>query len=545
MCENGYFLLAKGCVSTCPPEYNPDITAYFCTLKDPTPPMPSLSISHLNNLIVSFNTNITSSLSQGDLSISITQPSAIYIEVYWSAPSFTPPNILAIDLSIQSSVLENNSYLILTFLSPDKVKSEDGVAMTTETVSGKLNPYGDLESNATLLTEMQVAEQTTTTGQSSIAVAATASILAGSPTSFLSAINNNQLLTYIPLSKIALPKRFAAALSGMNMHNIMVSPISLPSLPENYTGFQPADHVVDYGIDTMLFLPNAIWIFAIWGIVLIGYLGLYVMTLTSFTVVVLYCRHLLKSLTWEVPLLLYFSSYLDLGIQSCFQILYSSSLSSNLYILLNYSLACLAFSCFLAVPFLLLLFIWTHYSQITHREDQHFLERWGVLTEQFKQTGSIASVAYYAVFLLRRLVMGLTLVVGMDYPVLFALTNTATSVTALIYTLVWHPFQAKIDQFDAIWAESTITLTYSLATSFLLDLNPYIYSLFDEIGVWTVRAIMILSTISSIIRIGMTFYAMLSLYAKIRKMVKHSSRVKSLVQPRFTTKHRLSIHLAA
>ena len=194
------------------------------------------------------------------------------------------------------------------------------------------------------------------------------------------------------------------------------------------------------------------------------------------------------------------------------------------YVLLNYTCACVAFICFAAVPILLTRWIWLHFGQIAGRKDQQFLERWEMLTAPFEQTGKVPSVAYYVIFLLRRMVLGLTLVIGRDYPVLFGLINTAICVTSLIYSLLWRPFHLKMDQFDAIWAEITITLTYLLASSFLIDLNPYISSLFDEIGVWTVRSVMILGSISSIIHLFLTFYSMLSLYVRSRHII-HDSHV--------------------
>lgn len=537
MCDDWYFLYLKECVLACPDEFKSDPEGSFCLSKDLNPPVPSLSVSPSNNLLLSFNTNITSTLSSTDLDIAITQPSSIYIEVLWSNPSFVSPDSLQVDLMLQSSALENNSYVVLTFLYPNKIRNLDGAEMTVESLNAELNPYGEVESNTTTTL---VQTQTTTTGQSSAAVAATASILAGSPTSFLAMINNIQLLTYIPLSKIPIPKRFAAALAGMNMKEVMSNPIPLP-LPWNYSGFQPADAIVEYGIETTLFLPNVIWIFATWTVVLAGYLGVFAGTRTGWKVLALYCRLLLKSLVWEVPLLLYFASYLDLGIFSSFQLLYSSSLSQHPYILLNYASAIAAFSCFFSVPLLLIHWEWQHYRQLTERNDPQFLQRWTVLIQPFQQTGKVPSVAYYCIFLLRRLTLGLTLVLGRDYPVLFGLTNTAICITSLIYTLLWRPFHLKMDQFDAIWAEAAITLTYLLASSFLIDLNSSISSLFDEIGVWTVRSTMILSGVSSIIRIFLTVYHMLKLYVRARHSVhdSHAAFHRAVTVNRLSFRHKI------
>ena len=130
----------------------------------------------------------------------------------------------------------------------------------------------------------------------------------------------------------------------------------------------------------------------------------------------------------------------------------------------------------------------------------------------FRQGQYLSSVAYFALFIVRRTVLAVTLVLLPDQLTLFGLLNCVCSVIFFLFIAIFKPFPTKIDQFDALQMESTTCIVYITASSFLLSLGSTVQAITTVVGVWTVRVAIGLNVGVSVVRSGLMGVELVRLY---------------------------------
>ena len=257
--------------------------------------------------------------------------------------------------------------------------------------------------------------------------------------------------------------------------------------------------------------------------ILCSFVPVYLLSKVSHPSVSAYCARLLPSLKWGVPLRLWLPAYLDICIYSLFQVLNVSF--SGLYLTFNFLLACVFALAAIATPIAMCVFLQQYSHLMLSRSDEAFNKKWGALFAELEANNPAAN-SHYLVYLLRRVVFALCLVLAKDYPACTALFSCSMSLASLAYLSSARSCAVPVDQLTAVLTESGVLTVYLDVTAFLLDLPSAVATGLAVLGVWAARVTVYVNLAASIYRTVGTVWQVLRVYRTVQR---RTVRNKSLV----------------
>jgi hypothetical protein len=248
----------------------------------------------------------------------------------------------------------------------------------------------------------------------------------------MSLINQIQMITYISMTKIPIPNDFASTLAALNVGNMLPNPLSrFMILDDNETTQNPPAYVSDYGIDTVLFIRNSMSFLGSAVMILFSFLPIYLLSKLKIKFIADYFKRKLPALKWTVPIQLWLTSYLDIGIFSLLQLINVNHSFSKPLDVISLIISCFFLLGFAVTPIAVLMFLTRNYTRISNRSDTEFNQRWGALFMQFKGDFKYSSLAYFFIFTLRRCLFAISLVITPDQLGILALSNTTLSLIVI------------------------------------------------------------------------------------------------------------------
>ena len=103
-------------------------------------------------------------------------------------------------------------------------------------------------------------------------------------------------------------------------------------------------------------------------------------------------------------------------------------------------------------------------------EDEDFIDHYGVLYMEFKKSSTMATL-YHTVFLLRRTVMIVTLVLLPLSVDVKSIVMMCANFAALMHVILFRPFIETKDNINAFISELAMTITSALLRLFINDIN--------------------------------------------------------------------------
>jgi len=463
-------------------------------------------------------------LTAADLQVDAASPSDATIDLSWSEPVFPDLKTFVLILSIKSDYVSSSSKVTLTILTPKKCVGEGGMVIEVNTLSGFLQAFGNAPS--TSVKETAVGKQTAAAVQGGTTASAVSALITGNPACLLGLVNQMQLMSYIAMTKIKLPSDFKSALAALNTGSLFsLSPAA--SLDVNSTSQQPPDFVQEYGISTTLFLVNMQSFLSTCVAILLSYIPIVLLARVPNKTISQYFARLVPSLKWGVPLKMWITSYLDLGVYSLLQALNLLQSYKSTKDLANLVAALCFAAGFFATPLLIFLFFQKHHSQLVSRSDPCFTSAWGAFTCEFKP--EYTGIAFYPAFLLRRFMFAITLTLFQEYPSFIALVNSSMALSVLltqvfIYVTVTWPWEARVEQVSSMISEGSVFLIYVCVSAFVFDLSEEVSSFIGMAGLWIVRLAVLVNVAISTYRAGATVVMVVSEYSKqINKRFRQAS----------------------
>lgn len=521
ICLSGFFYYSGQCLTKCPYSYHPDSLSH-CQPVDISPPVPLLSVSHSNDLFVSFNKVMSlASIRKTDLNVVVVTPQQDELTVNWADPDFDGNSSFSLKLVMEGSYLPANSTVTLSFLDLTKITDIYSIQCEVRSLTAGLFAVGSAPPASVLQTSIGTSTSTATSGGA--ASGATMSLLNGNPGSLITLVNQMQLITYIGMTKLELPQDLSATISGVNMGISLPNPFHLDAQTTS-----PPAHVSSYGLDSLLFISNAGSVLGTCIFVLLSYIPVYFLSKVKSASIASYFSAMIPSLFWNTPMRLWMTSYLDLGVFSFLQLVYADQCMQTWGGRVSVVCALICGLGILATPFLIASFTLRNYPQLAVREDEEFTKRWGSVLAEFRPGDSPAVILFYCFFALRRVVLFLSLTLLVDLPELILPLNVLASFSVirmqtLFYLVRYHPYQLPLDQRSSVANESLVLVVYLSVGSFIFRPTGKVADFLSAVGVWATRSAIFANLAISLYRTACVLSSVFKIYRKMLPNYSHKT----------------------
>ena len=506
----------------------------------PIPPLTAvLQVLSNNSLVLAFNSTLKSELLTSELTIQVSDLSEGNLAVQWNFSPLISALSYGFNLSFPEALPGNNSQVILGFPTPSDIQSTLGGQLDVSMLTGLLHPLPA----QTVGVSLNSSAATTAAAASKTALATTtlSSVFSGSPSSFWSLLNQLQLITYIPLSTLPLPARFASTLAALNVNSFLTNPFSYVFHADNCT--QVPDFAENYGVDTSLLLLNAGIMLTAAASCLISYLQVYLLSKCGLDWLQTYFARLLGSFRWGIFLRYWLQVYLDVALYSLLQISSLKGLNCLLHtgFLVNFALACTCTAVCLLTPFLLVLFSHRNSQKCQDRSDFDFNLAWGVLFLDLNSAYSPSALLYYAIFFFRRLILAVTLIFLSDYTgaqafIMVFLQVFVRDKQIFGYVVLARPFRERLDQCTAVVTEIGNSVIFLAAGLYAFDLGATLSADIEAMAVITVLGAIVASAGLSLVRTILTVAELFRLYQsktnRLRVKATFQNTEKAKARPR-------------
>ena len=441
-CLQGWVLYTNRCVRTCPNGWETQLRACI-----PSPLHAYLTNLPSNLLTLGFSQALIREISTSDFAISVFSDAGSSSE---PIPALLP--VIAnqtYNISLHFPEFPpDNSTLSLVFLSPSNIITETGQKVVENRLNVPLFPY--------TTTISAVSAAATAATQGSVASIASISLLTGNPTTLFGLISQLQLVTYIPLLSLNMPKDVIDTLAGLNSNTFIYSPFSGVFISRAEAAV-PSKLQQRYGFSSTLFLANS-------NSMLLAALGLAISYIIvsglarfpGFPVISAYFSVIKERYRWGYPVQWWLQVYMDVGINALLQFSTISSFNFDIVLLFNAFLAGIFLLFFIISPFLVMKML------NDHKNTQ--IARLGVLYSGLKPEIRL----YFPLYLFRRLVYALLLLNCSDYPSIQAISSTVIAILTLCYLLVARPYLSHMALLSPVIAETSASSTLVLVSLFLL-----------------------------------------------------------------------------
>jgi hypothetical protein len=297
--------------------------------------------------VLDFTSTLKSELQSSDITLQVLDASEGYIPVQWTLNPLVSSLSYSLNLTFAAISPGNASEVTLVFTKTGNIQSTQGAYLNVSTLTGLLHPI-QAKATAGISLSSQAATTASAASQTAIATSTLSSIINGSPSSFWSLLNQLQLITYIPLSALPIPARFADTLAALNVNSFLMNPFSYVFQTHSYGDCTGVPNFAEnYGIDTSLLLLNSGIMFTAAVTCAISYLQVFLISKCGFKWLRTYFAKQLVSFRWGVFLRYWLQVYMDVGLYSILQLrtLRDFHCFSHIGFLINILLACLCALC--------------------------------------------------------------------------------------------------------------------------------------------------------------------------------------------------------
>jgi hypothetical protein len=148
------------------------------------------------------------------------------------------------------------------------------------------------------------------------------------------------------------------------------------------------------------------------------------------------------------------------------------------------------------------------YLKISEIHSENVIERYGQLFSEFKESNSRVVMGYYAIFMIRRLALAISMNLFKEFPIAQISIISVMCWIVVIYLIIYRPYLKKSNNLIQIIVEICVAVSYTVAGLLINDNTN------KEIIGWT---IFISANLSYIIQlISIIFPVLKKLYLKIK-----------------------------
>jgi len=409
-----------------------------------------------NSVTLEFSEPLNSELQTTDYELYLEKSS---VELYYTAKKVSRSKY-SFELEFTQSV-PSGEVLFLSFNETSEIVSESNFLLSTETLEVKLSEYEapDPESVKEAKSFGQLVAGFV------ITLASLGSVFNGNPAVLWGILNGLDILIYISLSSNPLTPELRAFYQGLDVVEVFV-----PNLLEFVfdPSVSPNTNPIfeDFGFESTLFLLNIGRELTIFCFVLLMWPVIWILSKVKIAFIRRKSRSFLEEYQYNVFLRNWIQFYIDLASASLIQV--SNKPSSEEAVVFNYCLSIAFGLLVLASPLALFIFNIKNKTKITS-EDRNFYQNWGALFYEYR-CGENFLVSYtYLVFLLKRLLFGLSLVLLGEYPNFQQGLNLALVCGYAGFVIILKPFKKSFEQIGTVIAEVNVCLLFAGCYYFLQD----------------------------------------------------------------------------
>lgn len=469
-CYPDYFNLAGNCYLQCPEGYRVEenLCVYEPSWNEPLTAF--LEVLYNQTLQLSFSSSLMNNLLSSDILLNGTAVDSSVLEFSWNMSTSEALRVYQLQISFAMNCTDAEVDLQFAANLTDTHLNPLETSFLEATVTLPCAPSAPV-STAMPPPTYDTALATTTKGV--VVNNILTGMVSGSPASLFIVINNLQLLTYLPLSTIPMAQSLRNLLTSLNMQSFLQNPFLL-WLGED-SGPEVPDYAASYGYDSGLFLANSGVAVLIGATMLIYWAAVRVLSRLPLGFL---SKHVRK-LSQGSPLLCYWlQAYLDITIAALLQAFCLSVASFS--DILNSGLGLLTLTFCLITPFLILS------VSLSPRLSKKLV--WDALFNEFSWK-TIQGSLFYSVFLFRRLLYALTLILAYNWPKLQALSFITSSLTVLFtqtlaYLLIYRPYKDWLQSTSVIVGEACMSIICLVLSVYSFIAQPG--SVVAEIGKLTV-----------------------------------------------------------
>ena len=405
----------------------------------------TLEVRESNYLNLTFTSRLNRNLTTDDYKITLETQSIEFSYSMGRESNFS------YSISLDSKdFIEKGENLTLKFIS--ELRDVDNKFLFNKSLSGTLYEYDP---------EKEPTQKGTRIGENLVlgvsVISLALSIVSMNGSCFMSILSTLQILAYIPISNnpltpflVAFYKTFRVFKYLPNLFGVILSEETSPSKHRKAS---------DYGYVSSLFLLNS-------GGPITGLLTLLVVCVILWGLSKLIVKLKVPLKRYRYGLMLRFGllSYLPLGVTSLVQF-YTSF--GNAGTVVSFASAILV--CVFLVGFLVLTCRFTrkNTNEIQRLSDESwFYNKWGALYEEFKPNQDSAKY-FYTLYMLKRLLYSLNLILMQTYPVWQALTNIGLVFSFFGYVVFCSPYAMPLLEVSNSLGEFGIFGIFCLVTYFL------------------------------------------------------------------------------
>jgi hypothetical protein len=385
----------------------------------------------------------------------------------------------AVQFIVERSSL--TAYQLILILSPD-LNIGEGASMSVQVLlNGEgVEPTSEQSSSFALprmVTPATSEDQTAKAVGSSARLITTVAISAlafsglasGNMTAVWTLINSLQILSYIPMMDLSLPKPLFKFFTNLLSFGILPNIFQYFVPNEGPTVPKSAERI---GTDTSLFLLNSGDLLTTFALSLVAIPLIYLGSRLNYSLVRKHCVGLLKDFRWNFFIRLAVEGYLELTFSCLLQVFVLPTGSPTTSI--SYALSIVAALLCLVLPIALTAFTYNNHQHFS--TDPALKERYGSLFDEFKSDRGFLSNCYYPYFIIRRLAYITELWFLVDYPAAQAVLNIGLAVPVsctqvFLFVLVYKPFKGSLINYNNLYSEGVVSLTFVLTSLYLIDVS--------------------------------------------------------------------------
>jgi hypothetical protein len=308
------------------------------------------------------------------------------------------------------------------------------------------------------------------------------------------------------MTAIALPANLTEALNALVIEAML--PDYFEYIQEEGVNCERGhDFAHNYKVESRYFVSNVKMMLGAGAALGVFFGVIWVLNKLNLPMLANVCGRILAYGHWKVLLRWWLQAYLHILMFSSLQlgITYSSDCLRSYYTDINLILSLFGLSFALITPLLLLVFLTTNRTKVTTRCDLSFNQRWDELYKALSPNSYTASL-YPAIFILRRLLFGLSIALLYEWPKVQAVTGTALAFAVLLYVTICRPVEGKMEWISEIVVEIGTFVIFVLSACYAFDIGDKLKENMSGIAVWAVLGSVVCNGAVSLIKTIIAVY---------------------------------------
>ncbi|CAG9326437.1 unnamed protein product [Blepharisma stoltei] len=472
-----------------------------------------------NSLYLTFSEELKFTLNYGDFLITIEGESNYkWIFEIQGADKYS------ISMNIDFSIIANTP-IYLNFTNSSGIFSINDAVLTTHGLVGYLYKY-----DYTSPYIESISQQAKTSSQVAVSAVMVSSFVSMNPSSLWTMMNTIEILSFITLSSISITPALYAFLKSLNNYNIV--PNFFADFIDQSEGIKPYKEAYNYGYETNLLLLNSGNIIETFLAIILCFPLVAFLSKCSQRWIGRRFTDALKDYKYSVFVRFWLQNYIEIGATALIGLL--DFATGNGFLMFNVIICLILETLIVMTPFALLLFMIKNRKKIIHRS-KAFLKTWDSLFYEFDIEKCHMSSQYYLLFIWRRIIYVLTLILLRDFPGLQGGILIAISALFALYVAVYRPHEDPVLMVSNIYSEIGVLVVCIHITFFVFDLSSSLETALEQSIYFWVGSIMVSNLIASLIIFFRTLYTILR--PKIEKLLNIKKSSMKRIVPQTETEH--------